>query len=136
MTELHSICPVCESNIVIMDGSIKRAMMHMAKTAGRVLVSCPNCCRVLPLPGNFPTTGDADLNAWIAQLDSMDSTNHCWPCIGLLDPMDARMPKGFVEHLDVRFWTPGDDIEAIPALDYMMKYGIDPVCAWAKMGHK
>ena len=135
MTELHSICPVCDSDIVIKDASIRRAVMHMAKTKKKALVSCPNCCHVLFLPSNIPTTGEADLTAWIAQYDTKESSG--WlSCIPLIDPMNAKMPNGFVEHLNVRFWTPGDDTKALPALDYIMKYGIDPKLAWAKMGHK
>jgi hypothetical protein len=135
MTELDSICPVCDKDIKFMDGSIRRALMHKAKTAGKALVSCPNCCHVLVL-NTIPTTGDADLEEWIAQYDSKKDNPDSLPCIPLLDPMDAKMPNGFVEHLNVRFWTPGDDTKAVPALDYMMKYGVDPALAWAMMGHR
>ena len=135
MTELNSICPVCSEDIKIMDGSIKRAVMHMAQTKQKALVSCPNCCHVLCLPKNIPTSGEAELTTWIAQYDTKESSG--WlSCIPLIDPMHAKMPNGFVEHLNVRFWTPGGDTMPIPALEYMMKYGIDPKLAWTKMGHR
>jgi hypothetical protein len=134
MTEARGICPVCDKDITVMDGSIKRAVMHMAQTAGKALIACPNCCHVLYLD-KIPTTGDADLMAWIALYDTKEAKS--WlPCIPLLDPMDAKMPNGFVEHLNVRYWTPGDDTEAIPAINYMIKYGIEPALAWAMMGHR
>jgi len=133
MTETHTMCPFCDNEITIMDGSIKRAVMLMAQTGGKALVACPNCCHVLPLD-NIPTTGDADLIEWIAQYDIKEAKS--WlPSIPLLDPMHAKMPNGFVEHLNVRFWTTGDNTIAITALDYILKYGIDPALAWARMGH-
>jgi len=134
MTETHTMCPFCDNEVTIMDGSIKRAVMHMAQTGGKALVACPNCCHVLVLD-KVPTTGDADVSAWIAQYDIQKAKG--WlPCIPLLDSMDAKMPNGYVEHLNVKFWTPGDDAKAIPAIEYMMKYGIEPAMAWVMMGHK
>jgi hypothetical protein len=132
MADLKSICPVCDQDIVIPERSIVVAVMHKDTTEGKALVGCPNCCRILVLPSDIPTDGVA-LNAWIAKYDTEAETN--WlQCAKLLDDMHAKLPNGFVEHIGVRYWTPGDDTQSISTSNYILRYGINPVCAWAKRG--
>jgi hypothetical protein len=132
--ELNSICPVCDKDIKIDAGSIKRAVMHRNATEGKALVGCPECCHVLTLP-DIPATGDVNLDEYISKYDTREEDD--WlACLPLLDAMDAKMPNGFVEHLGVKWWTPGDETQAIPPLQYMLKYGISPECAWIAMRKK
>ena len=131
MPDLKSICPVCDKDITITEMEVRIATMHMKETGGKAIIGCPECCHVLVLPYNK----GQDLAEWIAGYDTPDGDN--WlTCLPLLDAMDAKMPNGFVEHLGIKWWTPGDETQAIPASKYMMQYGIVPAYAWNKMGHK
>jgi hypothetical protein len=135
MTELKIMCPDCTMESTITDSSVRRAMMLRSQTKGFALIACPNCAHVLKLDQVPAKIDDVKvLDEWIAQYDI--KVNDSWlPCLPLLDPMNAKMPNGYVKHLNVKYWTPGDDTQAIPAIQYMLKYGIEPELAWAMMGH-
>ena len=64
MKDIKTDCPVCEAEITITGREIKLASQHRKETGGKVLVSCPECCRALALPDPIPE-GEADLEAWI-----------------------------------------------------------------------
>ena len=130
MTDLKTICINCDEDIIITERNIRLAVMHMGRTAGKAIVTCPNCCIGLVLP-DVPTDGAA-LEQWITKYDT-ENKNDWLACLPLLDPMIAKMPNGFVAHLGVKWWTPGDETIGLTALDYMLRYGLNPACAWAKM---
>jgi hypothetical protein len=132
MADLKSTCPVCDEDIIISERAIKLSVMHMGETAGNALVGCPNCCRVLILPG----VDGANLDQWISDYDKKQESGDWLECLPFLDDMNAKEPNGFIEELGVKKYTPGDSTQAIPRRAYMVAYGIDPECALAKMRGK
>ena len=132
MADLKTTCPVCDEDITITERAIKIAVSHMSQTAGKPLAGCPNCCRVLVLPG----VDGANVDQWISTYDQKQDSGDWLECLPLQDDMHAKMPNGFVEHMGVKNWTPGDATQAIPKQAYMVAYGVDPECAWAKMKGK
>lgn len=126
MKEITTICPVCEEDITISPRELKIASQHRAETGGRVLVSCPNCCRVLALPDPIPE-GEAELEAWAA-----DVSDCC--CVPLLNDEDVRMPNGCINNLGKKVYRPGGGGPALMKRAYMARYGIDPERAWKKIG--
>ena len=50
MAKLTTICPVCENDISIESRDIKLAVMQKGKTAGKTIIGCPACARVLDCP--------------------------------------------------------------------------------------
>ena len=125
MKEISTICPVCEADITISSRELKIASQHRAETGGRVLVSCPNCCRVLALPDPIPE-GEAELEAWATLVEDC-----C--CVPLLNDEDAREPAGCIDNLGKKVYRPGGGGPALMKRPYMARYGIDPEAAWKKM---
>jgi len=126
MKDVSTICPVCETDIVIAAREIKLASQHRKETGGRVLVSCLNCCRVLALPGPIPE-GEAELEEWATSVEDC-----C--CVPLLNDEDVRMPNGCIDNLGKKVYRPGGGGQALTKRAYMARYGIDPDAAWKKMG--
>ena len=125
MKEIVTICPVCEEDIIISPRELKIASQHRSETGGRVLVSCPNCCRVLVLPDPIPE-GEAELEAWITSVDEC-----C--CVPLLNDEDVKMPNGCIDNLGKKVYRPGGGGPALMKRAYMARYGIDPEKALEKM---
>lgn len=126
MAELKIICPVCEEDIAISAREIKLAVRHKASTGGKVLVSCPQCSRVLVLPGDAPQD-DAALDVWIPDVsDTM--------CVPMLSDTAIRIPSGQANELGAKVYRPGGGGPALAKRPYMARYGIDPERALAKMG--
>jgi hypothetical protein len=126
MAEISTICPVCEADIVISARELKIASQHRAETGGRVLVSCPECCRVLALPDPIPE-GEAELEAWSTSVEDC-----C--CVPLLNDEDVRIPNGVMDNLGKKAYRPGGGGPALMKRAYMARYGINPEAMWAKMG--
>jgi len=125
MTDLKAICPVCDNDIVIPDRTIKIAVKRKADTGGRVLLTCPECCRVLVPEGDVPAE-EKYLTQWIVQMAEDDN----WlPCIPMLDPMHEKMPTGYVSHHGVKEYRSGAGDEPLTRRAYMLEYGIDPECS-------
>ena len=125
MKEIVTICPVCEEDIIISPRELKIASQHRAETGGRVLVSCPKCCRVLAMPDPMPE-GEAELEAWAT------SVEECC-CVPLLNDEDAREPAGCIDNLGKKVYRPGGGGPALMKRAYMARYGIDPERALEKM---
>lgn len=125
MADIETICPVCDNDITILERAIKIAVKRRADTGGRVLLTCPECCRVL-VPDEGAPEGEAELIQWI----TTQAEEEGWlPCIPLLDDTLARMPSGSVSHHGVKEYQPGGGNEKLTRRPYMMKYGIDPECS-------
>lgn len=119
MAALKTICPVCESDISIAGKDIKLAVMQKAKTAGKPLVGCPACARVLVI-SDAP---DTDVSQWIEKVSESDDWLGCVP---LMDPEQAKIPTGYIGDLAFRRYKPGQGGEPLPRREYMVRYGIDP----------
>ncbi len=100
MPEINTTCPVCEKDIIISSRDILLATQHKADTGGNILVSCPECCRVLVMP--IPT--DIIVEEWIAEIAEREDWNGCVP---LLDPTQAKIPNGSYSDLGVTMYRPG-----------------------------
>ena len=125
MSDIVSICPVCDADITISEREIKIAVKRRADTQGTVLLTCPACCRVL-VPDEGAPEGDAELIQWIVQ----QVEDEGWlPCVRMLDPVLEKMPAGDIEHRGVKEYRPGSGDDLLPRRAYMLKYGIDPECA-------
>ena len=128
MSNIESICPVCDADITISERDIKIAVKRRGDTEGQILLTCPACCRVL-VPNEGAPEGDAELIQWIVQ----QAEDGGWlPCVPMLDPMLEKMPAGYVEHLGVKEYRPGAGDDPLPRRAYMLKYGIDPECSLRK----
>ena len=125
MKDIVTDCPVCEEEITITGREIKLASQHRAETGGRVLVSCPNCCRVLAMPDPIPE-GEAELEAWSTSVDEC-----C--CVPLLNSDLVRMPAGSENNLGKKVYRPGGGGPTLMKRPYMARYGIDPERALEKM---
>jgi hypothetical protein len=125
MTDLETICPVCEEDITISSREIALAIQHKKSTGGRTLVSCPECSRALVLPEGIPATEDY-IEVWIGNIDDV-------LCVPMRNDEDIRLPNGFVDNVGKKAWRPGGGGPALAKRPYMFKYGIDPERAWAKM---
>lgn len=124
LKDIMIVCPVCEEDITLAARDIKLAYRH--KTAGKTLIGCPNCARVLVLPVDG-LKDDAELDAYISSVDDC-----C--CIPLLDEDVVRIPAGFVAQLGKKMYRAGGGGPLLAKRDYMAKYGIDPEIALAKRG--
>lgn len=131
--KIETICPVCEKDMEIKARDLKLAIRHKAETGGKVLVSCPHCCRALKMPNDVPTE-EANVDAWIGSVeDDWES------CVPMLDDTQARTPLGSYSDLGVTVYRPGSGGKAVGKRTYMYKYGINPECYLAKnpsMGRK
>lgn len=130
MTEIKTICPVCEKDITIADRDITLAVSHKEDTGGNVLVTCSECCRALVVPV------EGDPAEWIAEASQDDDWNGCVP---MLDDTEIKKPSGSRGDLGVLEYIPGDGGPAMRKRPYMWKYGINPECHMAKnpsMGKK
>lgn len=126
MKEITTICPICEEDIIISPRELKIASQHRKETGGKVLVSCPECCRVLALPDPIPE-GEAELEAWSTSVEDC-----C--CVPLLNDEDVRLPNGPIDNQGKKIWRPGSGGPALMKRAYMYRYGINPETMWAKMG--
>ena len=124
MTEITTVCFVCEEDITITERDIKLAIQHKKDTGGKVLVSCPNCCRVLVMPEDMPEEG-ADLAQWITNVDDV-------MCVPMLEEDYIRIPAGKTTILGKTTYMPGGGSGGLMKRPYMFKYGINPECALAK----
>ena len=125
MDELNTICPVCEQDISISARELLIAARMKENTGGRALTGCPLCARALVLPEAIPTT-EAMLEQWLGNIEDV-------LCVPLLNDIDVRLPNGYLENLGARTWRPGGGGPALAKRPYMLKYGVDPEIAWAKM---
>lgn len=125
MKDIATICPVCEEDITISAREIKIASQHRKETGGKVLVSCPECCRTLVLPDPIPE-GEAELEEWTV------SVKDCC-CVPLLSDDDVKMPNGPEDRLGKKLWRPGGGGPSLMKRPYMFRYGINPETMWAKM---
>ena len=101
-------------------------MRHKGSTGGKALVSCPQCSRVLVLPGDAPAD-DVALEAWIPNVDDT-------MCVPMLSDTAIRIPAGIAGELGAKVYRPGGGGPALAKRPYMARYGIDPERALAKMG--
>lgn len=125
MVEIETICPICEEDITISSRELKISSQHRKETGGKVLVSCPNCCRVLALPDPIPEE-EAELEAWSTSVEDC-----C--CVPLLNDEDVRIPNGVMDNLGKKAYRPGGGGPALMKRAYMARYGINPETMWARM---
>jgi hypothetical protein len=123
MDEIATICPVCEEDITISEREIRLAIQHKQDTGGNVLVSCPNCCRVLVMPVNMPE--GAELEQWITNVEDV-------VCVPILNDDYIRLPTGKTVLLGKTTYMSGGGDAALMKRPYMFRYGINPECALAK----
>lgn len=124
MSKIELICPVCENDISISTREIKLAISHKKETGGNVLVSCPECCRVLVMPLGVPEDTEA-VEQWITDVDNVT-------CVPLLNGDYVRIPSGSITLLGRTTYKPGGGDTALPKRQYMFRYGINPECAVSK----
>lgn len=119
MAKLTTICPVCENDISIASRDIKLAVMQKGKTAGKTIIGCPACARVLVI-ADAP---EKDISQWVEKV----SADEDWlGCIPLLNPEQAKIPSGTTGDLAFIQYKPGGGGEPLPRREYMVRYGIDP----------
>ena len=119
MAKLTTICPVCENDISIASRDIKLAVMQKDKTAGKTIIGCPACARVLVI-SDAP---EKDISQWVEKV----SADEDWlGCIPLLNPEQAKIPAGTTGDLAFIQYKPGGGGEPLPRREYMVRYGIDP----------
>ena len=119
MAKLTTICPVCENDISIASRDIKLAVMQKGKTAGKTIIGCPACARVLVI-ADAP---EKDISQWVEKVSADDD----WlGCIPLLNPEQAKIPSGATGDLAFIQYKPGGGGEPLPRREYMVRYGIDP----------
>jgi hypothetical protein len=123
MSDFETTCTVCEKDISITEREIKLAIQHKGETGGKILVSCPECCRVLVMPDDTPE--GADLSQWITYVQDV-------VCVPILDDDYIRIPAGKVVLLGKTSYKPGGGDQALGKRAYMYRYGINPECAVAK----
>lgn len=135
ITKISTICPVCEKDIEIKTREIKLSMRHKKETGGKVLVSCPECCRALKLDDTVPTE-ESLIDSWVGEVSKDEDWCGCLP---MLDPTQEKTPAGSYSDLGVTVYRPGGGGKALGKYPYMAKYGINPQCYMAKnpsMGKK
>jgi len=119
MAKLVTICPVCENDISIASRDIKLAVMQKDKTAGKTIIGCPACARVLVIED----APEKDISQWVEKV----SADEDWlGCIPLLNPEQAKIPAGTTGDLAFIQYKPGGGGEPLPRREYMVRYGIDP----------
>ena len=119
MAKLTTICPVCENDISIESRDIKLAVMQKGKTAGKTIIGCPACARVLVIED----APEKDVSQWVEKV----SADEDWlGCIPLLNPEQAKIPSGTTGDLAFIQYKPGGGGEPLPRREYMVRYGIDP----------
>jgi len=119
MTSLKTLCPVCESDIEIPSRDIQLAVKQKEKTAGKTIIGCPACARVLVIED----APEKDISQWVEKV----SADEDWlGCIPLMDPEQAKIPTGTVGDLAFLRYKPGGGGEPLPRREYMVRYGIDP----------
>ena len=127
MSSIETDCPICESPISISEKEIRLAISHKKDTDGKMLVTCPACCRALVLEGDKPE--DLSVEEWIAEI----AKDEDWcGCVPMLDPNQERIPAGGYADLNLWVYQPGGAGKALPRRQYMAAYGIDPQCYMEK----
>lgn len=124
MPKIQLICPVCEEDIEIADREIKIAIQHKKDTGGNVLVSCPECCRVLVMPKDMPV-GNAELDQWVTDVQDV-------VCVPILNDDYIRIPTGQSDLLGKKTYMSGGGDTALMKRSYMFRYGVNPECALRK----
>ncbi len=128
MTEINTDCPVCEKEISISARDIKLAISHRKETNGKILVSCPECCRALVLESE-QIGEDQTIDEWIGTI----AENPDWcGCVPMLDSTQERIPNGSYADLGVTFYRPGGGGKPMKKRQYMATYGINPECHMKK----
>ena len=107
MAKLTTICPVCENDISIASRDIKLAVMQKGKTAGKTIIGCPACARVLVIED----APEKDISQWVEKV----SADEDWlGCIPLLNPEQAKIPSGTTGDLAFIQYKPGGGGELDP----------------------
>jgi hypothetical protein len=125
MSEILTICPVCEKDIKITERDILLAVQHKVDTGGNILVSCPECCRALVVPD----VDEANVTEWVISIAERDDWNGCVP---MLDDTQIRIPSGSRGDMGVLEYVPGSGGPAMRKRPYMWKYGVNPECHMKK----
>ena len=125
--DIETDCPVCEKEISIRARDIKLAVQHRKDTGGKILVSCPDCCRALALEGDVPENMTVD--EWVSQM--VENPDDWCGCVPMLDATQEEIPNGSYADLGVTFYRPGSGGKALKKRPYMFAYGIDPACHMA-----
>jgi len=123
MSNFETTCTVCENDISITEREIKLAIQHKGDTGGKILVSCPECCRVLVMPADTPE--GSDLVQWITDVQDV-------VCVPILNDDYIRIPAGRETLLGKTSYKPGGGDRSLGKRAYMFRYGINPECALAK----
>jgi hypothetical protein len=118
-------CPVCEESVTIKARDIRLAIQHKKETDGKILIWCPECCRVLELPEATPQDGVA-LDEWLGNM--AENPDDWCGCVPVLDDTVVRIPNGGYADLNVWYWRPGGGGKALRKRRYMLEYGIQPEC--------
>jgi len=126
MPNIEIICPICEKDISLTEREIKLAVRAKKDTGGMILVSCPECCRVLRIASEVPD----DITEWIAE--AAEDPDQCCPCVPMLDSTQEQIPNGSYADLGVTFYRPGNGGKPMKKRAYMTTYGINPECHMAK----
>ena len=122
-------CPVCEDMVQIPARDIRLAIQHKGQTDGKILISCPDCCRALELPNEIPQSGAA-LTQWLGNL--VDNPDDWCGCVPVIDPNIVITPAGGYADLNIWYYQPGGGGEALTKRKYMLTHGINPQCYQAK----
>ena len=133
MTEEKDItidCPVCEDTVNITARNIRLAIQHKKQTDGKILISCPSCCRALELPGNEIPQNGAELTQWLGKV--ADNPDDWCGCVPVLDENIVSTPNGGYADLNIWYYRPGNGGKPMTKRKYMLTYGIDPKCYQAK----
>jgi hypothetical protein len=127
-TDIKTDCPVCENPITIKARDIKLAVQHKKDTGGKILVSCPSCCRALALAGDVPD--GSTIEEWVTAM--AENPDDWCGCVPMLDSTQEKIPSGSYADLGVTFYRPGSGGQPMKKRPYMFAYGIDPQCHMAK----
>ena len=122
MRDLNTICPYNENDIVIPERDMKLAVIFKSKSGDKLLVSCPDCCRVFELVPDNEKEWKPDMSKMV--------------CVPFLDDAVFRIPAGIIKEAGETKYRPGSGEDALPKREYMFTYGIDPECHFAKKNKK
>jgi hypothetical protein len=122
-------CPVCEESVQIATREIKLAIQHKKDTDGKILITCPACCRALEVPPEIPQNG-AELTEWLGEM--AENPDDWCGCVPMLDMNQERRPAGGYADLNIWYYQPGGGGKPLPKRKYMLTYGINPQCYMAK----
>jgi hypothetical protein len=125
VTDLNTVCPYQEKDIVIPERDIQMAVRFKSKSGDKALVSCPLCCKVMEITG-----APDDVQEWNPDMSKM-------VCVPFLEDTVLRIPAGTItEGEGEPKYRPGSGGDLLPKREYMFTYGIDPECYFAKKNKK